>query len=229
MYFLTFCLGSRCILTRPGRFEFSRTQQIGVHRTQSVHLGAKCSRHSNFLGLVSPNLDLFVKQLLFRASSIIMLANSLRCSLGTLDLFRQIRRALSASKITNPYETQISRRREVEDISIPKTDGVECLKWTNWRMRRDVLRRHMNARYWQYRNDLMSIANCRTLPSVIRDIATEERNSTPRDASVNHLRNRCALTSRNRGKLYKYRLSRIVWRDLADHGMISGAIRAKWG
>lgn len=75
----------------------------------------------------------------------------------------------------------------------------------------------------------MSVAYCETLPSIVRSVAIEDRNSTPRDASVNHLRNRCAVTSRNRGIVYSYRLSRIVWRDMADHGLISGAIRAKWG
>lgn len=132
-----------------------------------------------------------------------------------------------ATLSTDPYETTIRRRRQVEDPSIP-SDGVECLKWTNWRMLRDVKRRHMNSKYWQYRNNLMSVAYCKTLPSIVRSIAIDDRNSTPRDASVNHLRNRCALTSRNRGKVYSYRLSRIVWRDLADHAHLSGVIRAKW-
>ena len=129
----------------------------------------------------------------------------------------------------NPYETKIPRRRQVENISMPNFEKIECLKWANWMMLRDVKRRHLNAKYWQYRLNMHSLAYCRTLPSVIRDIALEERNSTPRDASVNHLNNRCSLTSRGRGKFWRYRLSRIVWRDLADHGLLSGPIRAKWG
>lgn len=112
---------------------------------------------------------------------------------------------------------------------MPNFETVECLKWTNWRMLRDVKKRHKNSEYWQYRLDLKNISKCRTLPNVVRDIAWEERLSTPRASSVNQLMNRCAITSRARGKFYRYRLSRIVWRDLADHGLLSGVIRAKWG
>lgn len=129
----------------------------------------------------------------------------------------------------DPYETKVRRRRHIEDPSMPNFKEVECLKWVNWRMLRDVKRRHINSQYWQYRNCTHGLVKCRTLPSVIRDVALEERNSCPREASDNYLINRCALTSRARGKLRRYRLSRIVWRDLADHGLLSGAIRAKWG
>lgn len=117
----------------------------------------------------------------------------------------------------------------MDDPSIPDFEKVECLKWTNWKMRRDVKRRHINANYWQFRNNMHSLANNRTLPTIVRDIALEERNATPRDASITHLNNRCALSSKPRGIFHKFRLSRIVWRDLADSAQISGAIRAKWG
>lgn len=129
----------------------------------------------------------------------------------------------------NPYETKITRRRKIDDPSMPNFEHVECLKWTNWKMLRDVKRRHQNGRYWQYRTDMKNIAYCQSLPNVVRDIALEERNSTPRDASVVRLNNRCSLTSRPRGKFALYRLSRIVWRDITDHGLMSGIIRAKWG
>lgn len=129
----------------------------------------------------------------------------------------------------DPYATKIKRKRQVEDISMPTWDKVECLKWTNWRMRRDVKRRHLNAQYWQYRMNLKNILMSKNLPNVVRDLAIEERLSTPRDSSIANIRNRCAISSRSRGIFHKYRLSRIVWRDLADHGLISGAIRAKWG
>lgn len=128
----------------------------------------------------------------------------------------------------NPYETTIRRRRQVQDPSYPNFDQVECLKWADWKMLRDVKRRRINADYWQYRTNLKNLANCKTLPNVVRDIALEERQSTPRDSSICHVNNRCSLTSRARGKLLHWRLSRIVWRDLADHGLLSGAIRAMW-
>lgn len=129
----------------------------------------------------------------------------------------------------NPFETKINLRRQVTDPSYPNFEKQECLKWTNWRMLRDVKRRYIVSEYWQERNNLMSLAHCETLPSVVREIALEERNSTPRDASINVLVNRCALSSRSRGRHSRYRISRNIWRDMADHGLVSGNIRAKWG
>lgn len=129
----------------------------------------------------------------------------------------------------SPYETTIVRRRQIQDPNIPDFENQERLKWAKWTMLRDVKRRHLNANYWQYRMNLQNISSCQTLPSVVRELALEERNSTPKGASINHINNRCAITGRGRGKVYKYRLSRIVYRDLADHGLLSGIIRAKWG
>lgn len=129
----------------------------------------------------------------------------------------------------NPFETKINMKRQVKDPSYPNFNEQECLKWSNWRMLRDVKRRYISADYWQERNNMKSIAKCRTLPSVVRDMAKEDHSSVPRDAQINRLINRCALSSRARGKFIRYRLSRIIWRDMADHGMLSGYIRAKWG
>ena len=136
-------------------------------------------------------------------------------------------RCLSTSG--NPFETTIARRRKVVDINMPDFEKQECIKWAEWSMLKDVKRRHIVEKHWQYRNNLMSLAYCRTLPSIVRDLAIEERNSTPLNASVTRLNNRCSITSRPRGKYPRYRTSRLVWRDLADHGLLSGVIRAKWG
>lgn len=129
----------------------------------------------------------------------------------------------------DPYETKVSRKREVVNLSMPTFDGVECLKWSNWKMRRDVKRRVLTSRFYQYRENMYGLVYCKTLPTVVRDFALQERNSTPRDSSINRTVNRCAITSRPRGKLIRYRISRNLWRELADHGLISGSIRAKWG
>lgn len=129
----------------------------------------------------------------------------------------------------SPYETKVRRRRQVTDVSLPKFDGVECLKWSSWVMLRDVKRRHIYSKYWQCRQNLQNIRKNRTLPNLVREIATEERSLTPRDSSINHITNKCGLSGRSRGKFIRYRLSRMIWRDLADHGLLSGFIRAKWG
>lgn len=145
-----------------------------------------------------------------------------------------LRRFLSTSPTprpssSNPFETTIRRRRVVVDPSYPDFEKQECLKWTDWKMLRDVKRRHMHAEHAQNRLNLKNIARCRVLPSVIRDVAWDERMATPRAATILYLRNRCALSSRPEGIVHQYRVSRIVFRDAADHGLVSGVIRAKWG
>lgn len=129
----------------------------------------------------------------------------------------------------NPYETKLNLKREIADISYPNFEEVECLKWSDWRMLRDVKRRYIHADYWQKRVNLKNLAKNRALPSLVRDIAWEDRMATPRNSSLNHLTNRCVLTSRARGKFPRYRISRLIFRDCADHGQLSGYIRAKWG
>lgn len=144
-------------------------------------------------------------------------------------LRRYLSTATRIARSGDPFETTIKRRRNVVDPSYPDFDKQECLKWTNWKMLRDVKRRYVHAGYGQYRLNLKNISRCRVLPSVIRDAALEERLATPRASSILFLRNRCAVTSRPRGIVHQYRASRIVFRDLADHGLVSGLIRAKWG
>ena len=50
----------------------------------------------------------------------------------------------------------------------------------------------------------------------------------PRDSSIIRIRNRCAFTSRPRGIVTRWRLSRIAWRHLADYNQLSGVQRAIW-
>ncbi|MEM7577304.1 MAG: 30S ribosomal protein S14 [Planctomycetota bacterium] len=50
----------------------------------------------------------------------------------------------------------------------------------------------------------------------------------PRDASPTRLRNMCALTGRTRGCYQKFRISRIMLRELALQGKIPGMKKASW-
>uniref|UniRef100_A0A3B5KRL9 Mitochondrial ribosomal protein S14 n=1 Tax=Xiphophorus couchianus TaxID=32473 RepID=A0A3B5KRL9_9TELE len=50
----------------------------------------------------------------------------------------------------------------------------------------------------------------------------------PRDSCPVRIRNRCVFTSRPRGVKRRWRLSRIVFRHLADHNQMSGILRARW-
>jgi small subunit ribosomal protein S14 len=50
----------------------------------------------------------------------------------------------------------------------------------------------------------------------------------PRDSSPTRSRNRCQITGRSRGTLRKFKLSRIMLRELALAGQIPGLRKASW-
>lgn len=50
----------------------------------------------------------------------------------------------------------------------------------------------------------------------------------PRNSSPTRIRNMCALTGRSRGYLRKFKISRIMLRELALEGKIPGMRKASW-
>ncbi len=50
----------------------------------------------------------------------------------------------------------------------------------------------------------------------------------PRDASPTRIRSLCALTGRSRGVYRKFKISRIMLRELALQGKIPGMRKASW-
>ncbi len=50
----------------------------------------------------------------------------------------------------------------------------------------------------------------------------------PRDASPTRLKNRCEMTGRPRGYLRKFKVSRIMFRELAHKGQIPGVTKSSW-
>lgn len=50
----------------------------------------------------------------------------------------------------------------------------------------------------------------------------------PRDASPTRSHNRCELTGRSKGTLRKFKISRIMLRELALAGKIPGMKKASW-
>lgn len=76
--------------------------------------------------------------------------------------------------------------------------------------------------------DLINIKLLFLLFSLSQEVADKEIAALPRDSCPVRIRNRCVLTSRPRGVKRRWRLSRIVFRDLADHNQMSGILRARW-
>ena len=61
-----------------------------------------------------------------------------------------------------------------------------------------------------------------------KDAAYTRIYKMPRDASKTRFRNRCQLTGRPRGYMRGFGISRIVFRELANQGMLPGVKKASW-
>ncbi|XP_072919806.1 small ribosomal subunit protein uS14m [Hemitrygon akajei] len=100
--------------------------------------------------------------------------------------------------------------------------------YVDWRMLRDVKRRKLAFEYADERRRLNAIRKNTILPKELQEVADKEIAVLPRDSCPVRIRNRCVLTSRPRGVKSKWRLSRIMFRQLADHNQMSGIQRAMW-
>lgn len=132
------------------------------------------------------------------------------------------------------YDTRQRRVVPLQDPNAPEdwwghrvTVG---LKWTDWRMLKDVRRRHIFTHYHPLRENLRLVQKGYLLPlelanSAHRSLAVD----LPKYSSISWVRMRCCVSSRGRGKLYYYRLSRFVFRHLADYNKLSGVQRSMWG
>ena len=75
---------------------------------------------------------------------------------------------------------------------------------------------------------LKGIANDQSLDETERLIARLKMAELPRNGNKTRIRNRCELTGRSRAYYRKFRLSRIMLRDLANKGLIPGVTKSSW-
>ena len=66
------------------------------------------------------------------------------------------------------------------------------------------------------------------IPEEERFAATLKLAKLPRNTSATRVRNRCELTGRPRGVYRKFKLCRILLRDLALEGKIPGLVKSSW-
>lgn len=95
-------------------------------------------------------------------------------------------------------------------------------------MYRDAERRKIFVEYAPTRLRLKCLYQNDVLPPELRNVAGEEFHALPRRSNKVMLTDRCVLTSRPRGNVYRWRLSRIMFRHLADYNKMSGIQRAMW-
>ena len=50
----------------------------------------------------------------------------------------------------------------------------------------------------------------------------------PRNSAKDRIRNRCELTGRPRGNYRKFKISRVILRDMAGQGQIPGLVKSSW-
>lgn len=97
----------------------------------------------------------------------------------------------------------------------------------HWMMR-DVKRRKLTAEHAVDRIRLNTVKRNNLLPIELREKAAEELHNFPRDSCFTRIRARCMLTSRPRGTVKRFHVSRIMFRHLADNNKLAGVQRSMW-
>jgi len=75
---------------------------------------------------------------------------------------------------------------------------------------------------------LKAIANDESKDDTERLIARLKLAEIPRNGNPTRVRNRCEVTGRPRAYYRKFRLSRIMLRELANKGLIPGVTKSSW-
>ena len=75
---------------------------------------------------------------------------------------------------------------------------------------------------------LKAKANDKSADETERLIARLKMAELPRNGNPTRIRNRCELTGRSRGYYRKFRLSRIMLREMGNKGLIPGLTKSSW-
>jgi small subunit ribosomal protein S14 len=89
-------------------------------------------------------------------------------------------------------------------------------------------RERMAQRDLAKRQTLKAVVMDRTLPVEDRFEASLRLAQLPRNGAKVRVRLRCELTGRPRANYRKFKLSRMMLRDLASTGQIPGMVKASW-
>ena len=89
-------------------------------------------------------------------------------------------------------------------------------------------RRRMVANAAAKRKALKAVIMDKGVPMDERFRAQLKLAQMPRNSSKTRIRNRCELTGRSRGYYRKFRLSRIMLREMGNKGLIPGLTKSSW-
>ena len=90
---------------------------------------------------------------------------------------------------------------------------------------RRIRRSKQYAKRWER---LREVARDKTVPAEERFDAQLRMAELPRNTNPTRVRNRCELTGRPRAVYRRFKVCRIVLRDLASVGLIPGVTKSSW-
>lgn len=93
---------------------------------------------------------------------------------------------------------------------------------------KDKKRRKLFSLYERKRIILDYIHKNTNLPIQVRQDAYKQLITLPRNSSFVKVRNRCVLTGRSRAVYRKFKISRLMFRQLSLQGNIPGIKKASW-
>jgi small subunit ribosomal protein S14 len=89
-------------------------------------------------------------------------------------------------------------------------------------------RKKLAKRYAGKYARLKAIANDESKDETERLIARLKMAEIPRNGNPTRVRNRCELTGRSRAVYRKFRISRIMLREMGNKGLIPGLTKSSW-
>src|SRR5258708_28354134 len=89
-------------------------------------------------------------------------------------------------------------------------------------------RKKLAKRYAGKYARLKAIANDESRDETERLIARLKMAEVPRNGNPTRVRNRCELTGRARAVYRKFRISRIMLREMGNKGLIPGLTKSSW-
>ena len=89
-------------------------------------------------------------------------------------------------------------------------------------------RKKLVQKYAAKYEKLRAVADDKSADETERLMARLKMAEVPRNGNPTRVRNRCELTGRSRAYYRKFRLSRIMLRELANKGLIPGVTKSSW-
>ena len=89
-------------------------------------------------------------------------------------------------------------------------------------------RKKLVEKYKAQYDKLRAIADDESRDETERLIARLKMAEVPRNGNPTRIRNRCELTGRPRAYYRKFRLSRIMLREMGNKGLIPGLTKSSW-